>query len=177
MENRGLISGSRIEGVRVFRLKPYHDERGYFQELYNGPGVHEELGVEFVQDNLSFSTRGVLRGMHYQDPHPQGKLVSVMQGEVFDAVVDVRKESATYGKWCAVTLSQENALQIYVPEGCAHGYMVLSDTALVYYKCTDIYYPEGAQYLRWDDPTVGIKWPEGIEPELSPRDREAGGLR
>ncbi|NND72016.1 MAG: dTDP-4-dehydrorhamnose 3,5-epimerase [Rhodothermales bacterium] len=172
-----MLVGSPIDGVRVFTLDRFADERGFFQEVYNEPRMHAPLDLRFVQDNVARSKGGVLRGMHYQQPHPQGKLVTVLEGEVFDAIVDVREDSPTFGKWCAITLNDTNGRQVYVPEGCAHGYLVLSESALVYYKCTTAYEASASKYLRWDDPDVGIEWPLENEPTLSDRDRSAPRLR
>jgi dTDP-4-dehydrorhamnose 3,5-epimerase len=137
---------------------------------------YEEAGIraEFVQENLSFSQQGVLRGLHFQNPNPQGKLVSVLQGEVYDVAVDIRTGSPTFGQWEAVTLSAENRRQFYVPPGFAHGFCVTSETALFAYKCTDFYDPQAEGCIRWDDPDLAIDWPVS-QPELSAKD--AAGVR
>ena len=149
-----------ISGVYIIEPTVFGDSRGYFMETYE----YEEfkaagLGMTFVQDNQSKSTKGVLRGLHFQKNHPQGKLVRVVSGEVFDVAVDLRAGSATYGKWTGVVLSAENKRQFYIPRGFAHGFLVLSDEAEFTYKCDEYYHPEDEGGLKWDDPTVGVKWP------------------
>ena len=142
-----------IEGLYVIEPQVFGDERGYFMETYNKEDFAEHgLNMEFVQDNESMSKKGVLRGLHFQKQFPQGKLVRVLSGKVFDVAVDIRKGSETYGKWFGVVLSAENKKQFYVPEGFAHGYYVMSDTAVFFYKCTDFYHPEDEGGIRWDDP-------------------------
>ena len=166
-----------LPGVLIVEPKVFGDERGFFMESYNA-GRYGEAGLpdRFVQDNLSFSRRGVLRGLHFQNPQPQGKLVSVLQGEVFDVAVDIRVGSPTFGRWAGVTLSAENKRQFYVPPDFAHGFVVTSDVALFYYKCTDYYAPHAEGSVLWDDPEIGIEWP--IEtPTLSDKDRAAPTLR
>jgi len=160
-----------LPGVLIIEPKVFPDARGFFVETYN-KDRYRNSGVlpEFVQDNLSFSSRGVLRGLHYQNPHAQGKLVYVLQGEVWDVAVDIRRDSAQFGQWTAVTLSSENKKQFYIPPGFAHGFCVLSETALFTYKCTDLYHPECDGGVRWDDPTIGIQWPI-TAPILSEKDR------
>lgn len=149
-----------IEGVIIVDVKTYGDERGYFMETYKKPDfVAGGIDCDFVQDNQSSSTKGVLRGLHYQINHPQAKLVRVTQGEVFDVAVDLRKDSPTYGKWEGVILSAENKRQFFIPRGFAHGFLVLSDTAEFCYKCDDVYHPNDEGGLVWNDPTVGIEWP------------------
>ena len=162
-----------LPGVRVIEPDVYSDERGAFLETWNAReyGRHG-LDVAFVQDNLSRSRRHVLRGLHFQNPRPQGKLISVVRGEVFDVVVDVRSGADTFGEWEGTVLSAENARQLYVPEGFAHGFVVTSEEALFHYKCTDFYHPETEGVIRWNDPALGIDWPVE-EPVLSDRDREA----
>ena len=162
-----------LPGVRVIEPDVYSDERGAFLETWNAReyGRHG-LDVAFVQDNLSRSRRHVLRGLHFQNPRPQGKLISVVRGEVFDVVVDVRSGADTFGEWEGTVLSAENARQLYVPEGFAHGFVVTSEEALFHYKCTDFYHPETEGVIRWNDPALGIDWPVD-EPVLSDRDREA----
>ena len=160
-----------LPGVLIIEPKVFPDARGFFVETYNKDRyVSNGILPEFVQDNLSFSTRGVLRGLHYQNPHAQGKLVFVLQGEVWDVAVDVRRDSAHFGQWTAVTLSSDNKKQFYIPPGFAHGFCVLSETALFTYKCTDFYHPECDGGVRWDDPTIGIEWPIK-DPILSAKDR------
>jgi dTDP-4-dehydrorhamnose 3,5-epimerase len=162
-----------LSGVLHIEPDVYHDDRGFFLETWNEQAYREHgLDATFVQDNLSRSDHGVLRGLHYQDPHPQGKLVSVLQGEVYDVAVDLRKDSDTFGESVGATLSAENGHQLYVPEGFAHGFLVTGETALFHYKCTDFYHPETEGVLRWDDPALDIHWP--VEPtSLSERDASA----
>lgn len=158
--------------------KVFGDDRGFFLETFRASEFEEQCApVKFVQDNHSKSTRGILRGLHYQNPQPQGKLVRVTEGEVFDVAVDMRKGSPTFGKWVGEFLSAENKHMLWVPPGFAHGFYVTSDTAEFVYKCTDYYAPENEHSLLWNDPDVGIDWPleKGGEPKLSPKDAE--GLR
>ena len=169
-----------IDGSYVIEPKVFGDERGYFVETYNKQEFAANgLDMEFVQDNQSKSKKGVLRGLHFQKQHPQGKLVRVLSGEVFDVAVDIRKGSDTYGKWFGVVLSEENMKQFYVPEGFAHGYYVLSDTAVFSYKCTDFYHPEDEGGILWNDPEIGIQWPveDGVEVVLSEKDQRREGIR
>lgn len=160
-----------IDGVLIIEPKKFGDARGYFLESFSQKR-YEEAGIKgpFVQDNLSFSRRGVLRGLHFQDPNPQGKLVSAPLGEVFDVAVDIRKGSSTFGKWVGVMLSAENGRQLWVPPGLAHGFLVVSETALFSYKCTDYYSPSSEHCLLWNDPDIGIQWPFKDEVELSQKD-------
>ena len=171
------IIETSLPGVLIVEPKVFPDARGFFVETYQRER-YQAMGLtaEFVQDNLSFSTRGVLRGMHCQNPHSQGKLVQVLQGEVWDVAVDIRRSSPYFGKWTAVTLSSEARNQFYVPPGLAHGFCVLSETALFAYKCTDYYHPTAEVGFRWDDPEVGIDWPVK-EPILSEKDRKLPLLR
>jgi len=149
-----------IEGLFIIEPTVYGDERGYFMETYNQKEMEEAgLNMEFVQDNQSMSVKGVLRGLHYQKEHPQGKLVRVIKGAVFDVAVDLRKESKTFGKCFGVELSDENKKQFYIPEGFAHGFLVLSDNAEFCYKCTDFYHSNDEGGLAWNDPEIGIEWP------------------
>jgi len=151
---------SRLDGPLVIKPLTFEDERGYFMETYNMREFEKAgLKVKFVQDNESKSKKGVLRGLHFQYKKPQGKLVRAIKGKIFDVAVDLRKDSPTYGEWEAVILSEENKKQFYIPEGFAHGFLVLSDHAIVNYKCTEFYYPEYEGGIRWDDPTISIKWP------------------
>ena len=156
---------TEIKGVYIVETKVFGDNRGYFMETYNYNDFKEEgLDMEFVQDNQSKSTKGVLRGLHFQKKHSQGKLVRVTRGRVFDVGVDLRDGSETYGKWVGVVLSEENKKQFYLPKGFAHGFVVLSDEAEFCYKCTDFYHPEDEGGLIWNDPDIGIKWPlDGID--------------
>ena len=149
-----------LKGLFVIKPRVFKDERGFFMETWQKER-YKEIGIdeEFVQDNWSHSTKGVLRGMHYQKEHPQGKLVSVRTGRIYDVAVDIRKDSPTYGEWYGEELSEENHLQLYIPPGFAHGFCVLSDTADFVYKCTDYYRSEYEDGFRWDDETFNIKWP------------------
>lgn len=150
-----------IEDLFIIEPTVHRDGRGYFMETYNLRDMEEAgLNVTFVQDNQSMSVKGVLRGLHFQRKHPQGKLVRVIKGKVFDVAVDMRSKSPTFGKWYGVELSEENKKQFYIPEGFAHGFLVLSDTAEFCYKCTDLYYPDDQDGIAWNDPTIGIIWPE-----------------
>ena len=149
-----------IEGLCIIEPTVHGDSRGYFMETYNQRDMHEAgLDMVFVQDNQSLSTKGVLRGLHYQKRYPQGKLVRVISGEVFDVAVDLRPGSATYGKWHGEILSAENKKQFYIPEGFAHGFYVLSEMAEFCYKVTDFYRPDDEGGIRWNDPDIGIEWP------------------
>ena len=161
-----------IEGLLLIQPKLFGDDRGYFLETWSERDFNTAgLTQPFVQDNQSKSHRGVLRGLHYQKKYPQGKLVRVIQGEVFDVAVDLRNESPTFGKWHGVILSGDLHNQFYVPAGFAHGFLVLSETAVFAYKCTDFYHPEDEGGIKWDDPGIEIVWPEiGIEPLLSAKD-------
>lgn len=155
------VTKTHIDGLVVIEPKVFGDNRGYFMETYNQNDMAEAgLNMVFVQDNQSMSTKGVLRGLHYQKKFPQGKLVRAIKGRVFDVAVDLREGSETYGQWYGVELSDENKKQFYIPEGFAHGFLVLSDTAEFCYKCTDFYHPEDEGGLAWNDPSIGIEWPE-----------------
>lgn len=150
-----------IEGLYVITPTVHGDDRGYFMETYNQNDMKEAgLCQVFVQDNQSMSTKGVLRGLHFQKEYPQGKLVRVIKGEVFDVAVDLRDGSATYGKWYGVRLSEKNKKQFFIPKGFAHGFLVLSEEAEFCYKCTDFYHPGDEGGLAWNDPAIGIEWPE-----------------
>lgn len=150
-----------IEGLCVIEPAVHGDARGYFIETYNQKDFQEAgLNMEFVQDNQSSSTKGVLRGLHFQKEYPQGKLVRVIKGSVFDVAVDLRNNSNTYGKWYGIELTAENKKQFYIPEGFAHGFLVLSDFAEFCYKCTDFYHPNDEGGLAWNDPELAIKWPQ-----------------
>ena len=166
----------------VLRLRPrlLTDERGHFSETWNAAGFEEIVGpgFTFVQDNHSRSRKGVLRGLHYQlPPRPQGKLVRVVRGQVFDVAVDIRRSSSTFGEWIAIVLSEDNNEQLWVPPGFAHGFLALTDTADVMYKVSEFYSPEHDRSLRWDDADVGIDWPLDGEPVLSEKDAGAPSLR
>jgi len=164
-----------IADLLILQPKVFGDERGFFMESFNRRTWLEHTGLEFdfVQDNHSRSGRGVLRGLHYQIKQPQGKLVRVVSGEVFDVAVDVRRSSPTFGRWTGVMLSAENRLQFWIPPGFAHGFMVVSEEADFLYKATDYYAPEFERTIIWNDPELGIVWPEGIIPELSEKDAAA----
>ena len=150
-----------IKGLYVIEPTVFKDERGYFMETYNQNDFHEAgLDMVFVQDNQSMSTKGVLRGLHFQKHYPQTKLVRAIQGSVFDVAVDLRADSETYGKWYGVLLTAENKKQFLIPKGFAHGFLVLTDTAEFCYKCDDFYHPNDEGGLAWNDPQIGIQWPE-----------------
>ena len=169
---------TNIDGVVIIEPKVFGDERGFFLETFQAERYKDLAGIDlpFVQDNHSRSGKNVLRGLHFQKTNPQGKLVRVVRGEVFDVAVDIRRDSPTYGQWSGVILSEENKRQFWVPPGLAHGFVVLSDIADFEYKCTDYYDPTDEGCLMWDDPTVGIEWPEGIEPILSAKDQDGLAL-
>lgn len=173
------IKQTRIEGLSIITPRVFGDERGYFFESFNIRSFRDATDdvVEFVQDNESFSTKGVLRGLHYQVQRPQGKLVRVVTGEVFDVAVDLRKSSPTFGQWTGVTLSSENKKQFWIPVGFAHGFLVTSDTAIVAYKATDFYFPEGERSIAWDDPDIGIEWPVDVNPLVSEKDASAVSIK
>ncbi len=168
------VTPTAIPDVLVLTPKVFGDARGFFFESFNKRDFAEVTGldVEFVQDNHSRSARHVLRGLHYQIQNPQGKLVRVTEGAVFDVVVDLRRSSPTFGKWVGAELSAENKRQMWVPPGFAHGFVVLSETADFLYKTTDYWYPEFERSLRWDDPSVGIVWPIQDAPQLAKKDAE-----
>ncbi|MEN5059245.1 dTDP-4-dehydrorhamnose 3,5-epimerase [Luteimonas sp. TWI1416] len=167
------IIETKLPGAVVLEPAVFGDARGFFFETWNAArfGQHG-LPTTFVQSNVSSSAKGVLRGLHYQWPRPQGKLVSVLQGEVFDVAVDIRRGSPTFGQWDGVLLSAENKRQFWIPEGFAHGFAVLSETALFSYLCTDIYVKEADAGVRWDDPQIGVEWPIDA-PLLSDKDAQA----
>ena len=150
-----------IEGLYIIEPTVHGDARGYFMETYNQRDMQEAgLDMVFVQDNQNMSTKGVLRGLHFQKQHPQGKLVRVLSGRVFDVAVDMRRNSKTFGQWYGVELTEENKKQFYISEGFAHGFLVLSDTAVFSYKCTDFYHPGDEGGVAWNDPAIGIQWPD-----------------
>jgi dTDP-4-dehydrorhamnose 3,5-epimerase len=167
------VETTELPGVLLVTLRKHADDRGLFYEAWHQER-YAEAGIPgpFVQDNVSQSRRGVVRGLHFQHPHPQGKLVSAVRGAVWDVVVDVRRGSPTFGRWAAFEISDANGHQLWVPPGFAHGFQVLSDEALFMYKCTERYRPEGDRSLRWNDPALGITWPLG-DAILSPKDRDA----
>ena len=174
------VTRCEIEGLCVVEPSVFGDDRGYFMETYNYNDFKAEgLDMVFVQDNQSMSVKGVLRGLHYQKQFPQGKLVRVVSGKVFDVAVDLRTGSKTYGKWFGVELSGENKKMFYIPEGFAHGFVVLSDEAVFAYKCTDFYHPGDEGGILWSDPEIGVEWP--IEPDakliISEKDQKWGGLK
>lgn len=174
------VETCEIEGLKIVTPEVHGDARGYFMEVYNFNDF-KEAGIDqvFVQDNQSASKRGVLRGLHFQIQYPQAKLVRVVSGEVFDVAVDLRKGSATYGKWHGVRLSAENKKQFFIPQGFAHGFVVLSDYAEFAYKCTDFYHPNDEGGLLWSDPDIGVEWPipEGMELILSEKDTKWPGIK
>ncbi|GBU26631.1 dTDP-4-dehydrorhamnose 3,5-epimerase [Treponema sp. R8-4-B8] len=162
-----------IPGLFEIQPKVFGDTRGYFFECYSERDFHAVgITLPFVQDNQSCSEKGALRGLHYQKTHPQGKLVRAIQGEVFDAVVDLRQNSSTWGKWYGVILNSEKQNQLYIPPGFAHGLLALTKQVIFSYKCTDFYYPEDEKGITWNDPDIGIKWPDlGMEYLLSDKDK------
>lgn len=168
-----------IKDLVVIEPKVFGDERGYFYEAYNKNTFHElGLDYDFVQDNQSFSRKGVLRGLHFQKEFPQAKLVRVIEGEVFDVAVDLRKDSPTFGKWYGVTLSGENKKMFMIPRGFAHGFLVLSETAVFSYKCDDFYHPNDEGGIIYNDPDIGIEWPEvDCELVLSEKDKKHETLK
>ncbi len=165
------VEQTKLDGVLLVTPQVFGDDRGFFMETYNkDKAIESGLPGEFVQDNHSKSSKGVLRGLHYQSPEWQGKLVRTVQGEIFDVAVDIRAGSPTFGEWVGYYLNDENKQQLYVPEGFAHGFVVTSDTAEVVYKCTSLYAPEQEGSVLWNDPEIGIDWP--IEsPLLSAKDK------
>lgn len=171
------IVTTELDGVLIIEPDVFGDHRGFFMESYSRKR-YGALGIspEFVQDNVSLSRQGILRGLHYQLDHPQAKLVQVLKGEVFDVAVDIRVGSPQFGCWAGVILSEENRRQLYIPEGFAHGFCVTSETALFHYKCSDYYAPGDEYSLVWSDPGLGIAWPEQ-KPILSDKDREAPALK
>lgn len=171
------MTPTALPDVLLIEPKVFGDERGYFFESWQQQR-YQELGLDlgFVQDNVSFSQKNILRGLHIQHPYSQGKLVYVLQGEVFDVAVDVRRGSPHFGRWVGFTLSAENHHQLYIPPGFAHGFCVTSDTALFAYKCTDLYHPETELSIAWDDPDIGIAWPVD-RPNLSKKDGDGWRLK
>ncbi len=166
-----------LPGLLIIEPKVFGDSRGFFMETWNLRRYREAgIPLDFVQDNVSFSRRGTLRGLHFQNPAAQGKLLHVLQGEVFDVAVDLRRSSPTFGRWHGLILSAENKRQFYVPPGFAHGFAVLSDTALFQYKCTDFYNPATEMTLQWNDSEVGIQWPLET-PVLSEKDKKGLALK
>ena len=172
------VETTKLAGVVIIEPQVFGDDRGFFLESFHEARYRDEAGIteKFVQDNHSRSSKGVLRGLHFQREHPQGKLVSVTQGEVFDVAVDIDPRSTTYKQWVGVNLSGANHLQFYVPPGYAHGFVVLSEIVDFQYKCTDFYYPEDQGEVLWSDPEIGIEWPTN-KPLLSEKDRIAPLLK
>lgn len=171
------VEKTPLDGVKVIQPRVFEDARGFFMETYNVRDAEEAgLPTVFVQDNHSRSARGVLRGLHYQWPQWQGKLVRVVCGEIFDVAVDIRKGSPTFGRWFGAVLSAENKKQMYIAEGFAHGFAVLSETADVVYKCTTLYEPSQDRCLIWSDPDIGVEWPVA-DPIVSDKDRKGRRLR
>jgi dTDP-4-dehydrorhamnose 3,5-epimerase len=168
------VTATAIPDVMVLEPRVFQDARGFFFESFNQRDFEQATGIQatFVQDNHSLSAKGVLRGLHYQVPHPQGKLVRVVQGEVFDVAVDLRRSSRTFGQWVGVTLSAGNKKQLWVPPGFAHGFLVTSERAETLYKVTDYWCPEHERCLLWDDPALAIDWPIEGEPLLAARDAQ-----
>jgi dTDP-4-dehydrorhamnose 3,5-epimerase len=173
------VTPTAIAEVLLLEPKVFGDARGFFFESFNARDFAQATGliVDFVQDNHSKSAKGVLRGLHYQIQHPQGKLVRVVQGEVFDVAVDLRQSSPTFGNWVGVNLSADNKRQLWVPPGFAHGFVVLSESAEFLYKTTDYWYPEHERSLLWNDPVIGIDWPLDAQPLLAAKDAAAALLR
>jgi dTDP-4-dehydrorhamnose 3,5-epimerase len=171
------VKEAELREVLIIEPDTFPDQRGFFMETYHQE-KYERLGIRtrFVQDNLSSSVRGTLRGLHYQHPRGQAKLIQVVRGEIFDAVVDIRSGSPTFGKWGGVKLSDESKRQLFVPEGFAHGFCVLSETALVHYKCGDFYAPKSEGGILWCDPDIGIEWPIS-DPLLSEKDSKYPSLK
>lgn len=172
------VTPTAIPEVMLVEPTVFGDARGFFLESFNARDFRAATGldVNFVQDNHSGSSRGVLRGLHYQLRQPQGKLVRVAHGEVFDVAVDLRRSSPTFGRWVGATLSAENRRQLWIPPGFAHGFLVLSEWAECLYKATDFYAPQAERVVRWDDPTIAVAWPIGDTPTLASRDRSARAL-
>ena len=171
------VTPTALPDIKIIEPKVFGDARGFFLESFNARDFaqHVQAGVEFVQDNHSRSSQRVLRGLHYQIEHAQGKLVRVVEGEVFDVCVDVRRSSPDFGKWVGVHLSSDNHRQLWVPPGFAHGFVVLSDFAQFLYKTTDYWFPEHERCIAWNDPDIGIEWPIDFEPMLAAKD--AAGKR
>ena len=172
------VTPTALPDVLILEPKVFGDARGFFFESFNQRDFAQATGldVQFVQDNHSRSVKGVLRGLHYQIQHPQGKLVRVTQGEVFDVVVDLRRDSPNFGKWDGVVLSADNKRQLWAPPGFAHGFLVTSDTAEFLYKTTDYWYPEFERSLLWNDPAVGVAWPMQCQPQLAAKDAAGKSL-
>lgn len=173
------VTRTEIPDVLCIEPRVHQDDRGFFLESYNRRSFREATGIDadFVQDNQSFSVRNVLRGLHYQIQHSQAKLVAVLAGEVFDVAVDLRRSSPTFGKWAGVPLSGGSHRMVWIPQGFAHGYLVLSEHAIVSYKATDYYAPEHERTILWSDPDLAIRWPLEAQPIVSEKDRRAAHFR
>lgn len=172
-----VFKETKIKGLYLIDVTAFGDERGYFMETYNAADFRSAgLQYQFVQDNQSSSRKGVLRGLHFQKKYAQAKLVRVLKGEVFDVAVDLRRGSETYGQWVGVILSEANKRQLMIPRGFAHGFLVMSDYAEFAYKCDELYHPEDEGGLKWDDPDIGIEWPETEELVLSEKDKRHPSL-
>ena len=173
------VTRTEIPDVVIIEPRVFGDSRGFFLESWNDQAFREATGVQlsFVQDNQSRSARGVLRGLHYQLEQPQGKLVRVVNGSVFDVAVDLRKSSETFGRWVGIELSAEGFQQLWIPPGFGHGFLVLSESADFLYKTTDYYAPKHERCIAWDDPDIGIQWPAGLSPQLSAKDAAGSRLR
>ena len=173
------VTETPLPGVLLIDPTVFRDDRGSFRELWKRERYSEHgIPADFVQDNAAVSSKGVLRGLHYQYPEPQGKLVMVLEGEVFDVAVDIRRGSPHFGEWYGTRLSEATGRQLWIPEGFAHGYLTLSDTAVFAYKCTRVYSPDGDAAVRWDDPEIGVDWPVETPgaPKLSAKDAAAPAL-
>jgi len=172
------VTESGIKGVFIIEPDVYKDDRGFFMETFHIERYRKLLGInlEFVQDNISRSSKNVLRGMHFQKNYPQGKIVKASRGEILDVIVDLRKDSPTYGTWESFRLSEKNKLQVWIPPGFAHGFLVISDSADFEYKCTEYYHPEDELCLKWDDPEVAIDWPIN-DPIISEKDKKGLSLK
>ena len=172
------VTESRIKGVYTIEPDVYKDDRGFFMETFHNERYRKLLGInlDFVQDNISRSSKNVLRGMHFQRNYPQGKIVKASRGEILDVIVDLRKDSPTYGTWESFKLSEQNKLQVWIPPGFAHGFLVMSDSADFEYKCTEYYHPEDEHCLMWNDPEVKIDWPTN-DPILSEKDKKGLSLK
>ena len=172
------VTESGIKGVFIIEPDVYEDDRGFFMETFHNERYRKLLGtnLDFVQDNISRSSKNVLRGMHFQKNYPQGKIVSASRGEILDVVVDLRKDSPTYGTWESFRLSEKNKLQVWIPPGFAHGFLVMSDSADIDYKCTEYYHPEDELCLMWNDPEVAIDWTIN-DPILSEKDKKGLSLK
>jgi dTDP-4-dehydrorhamnose 3,5-epimerase len=172
------VTPTHIPDLLILEPKVFGDARGFFFESFNQQDFNQATGlqVNFVQDNHSRSTQGVLRGLHYQVQQPQGKLVRVVRGAVFDVAVDIRQSSSTFGQWSGIELTEDNHKQVWVPAGFAHGFVVLSDTADFLYKTTEYYAPAHERCIAWNDPAIGITWPQGLAPQLSAKDQAAKPL-